>query len=65
MEKMIRTDVNGLVDYLEKTGNKLSKSFIYTLVRKNEIPHIRVGTKIIFDIASIERWLSPEEEKTS
>lgn len=62
---MIRTDVNGLVDYLEKTGNKLSKSFIYTLVRKNEIPHIRVGTKIIFDIASIERWLSPEEEKTS
>lgn len=62
MNQLIRTDVNGLVDYLERTGNKLSKSFIYKLVREKEIPHKRVGSKIIFDIAKIEKWLEPEED---
>ena len=61
MNQLIRTDVNGLVDYLERTGNKLSKSFIYKLAREKEIPHKRVGSKIIFDIATIEKWLEPTE----
>ena len=26
-----------------------------------EIPHKRVGSKIIFDIATIEKWLEPTE----
>lgn len=62
MSQIKRADVNGLVDYLERTGNKLSKSFIYRLVREDRIPHKRIGTKIIFDIATIEKWLSPEKE---
>ncbi|OEH55930.1 hypothetical protein AQ616_19020 [Oceanobacillus sp. E9] len=59
---MKRTDVKGLVEYLENTGNKLSKSFIYKLVKENKIPHKRVGSKIIFDIETIEQWLDPESE---
>lgn len=55
-----RTDVKGLVAYLDETGNKLSKSFIYKLVKQNEIPHKKIGSKIIFDIDTIEKWLSPE-----
>ncbi|SDJ76948.1 helix-turn-helix domain-containing protein [Salimicrobium halophilum] len=60
---MKRTDVKGLVKYLEETGNKLSKSFIYRLVKQNRIPHKKIGSKIIFDIDSIERWLDPESEE--
>ncbi|GAA0434658.1 hypothetical protein GCM10008934_25150 [Virgibacillus salarius] len=59
---MKRTDVKGLVTYLEDTGNKMSKSFIYRLVRENRIPHKKVGSKIIFDIESIEKWLDPESK---
>ncbi|MFD2628753.1 helix-turn-helix domain-containing protein [Oceanobacillus kapialis] len=55
-----RTDVKGLVDYLDQTGNKLSRSFIYRLVKEDEIPHKRVGSKIIFDLNKIEDWLDPE-----
>lgn len=57
-----RTDVNGLVEYLDQTGVKISKSFIYRLVKENRIPHKRIGTKIIFDIDHIEDWLSPQEK---
>lgn len=55
-----RTDVKGLVKYLDDTGAPLSKSYIYRLVKENEIPHKKVGTKIIFDIPTIEKWLEPE-----
>ncbi|MDC3412562.1 helix-turn-helix domain-containing protein [Terrihalobacillus insolitus] len=58
---MKRTDVKGLVEYLDQTGNKLSKSFIYRLVREDRIPHKKIGSKIIFDIDHIEKWLSPEK----
>lgn len=58
---MKRTDVKGLVDYLEQTGQKLSKSLVYRLVKEKRIPHKKVGSKIIFDIETIERWLEPEE----
>jgi len=54
---MKRADINGLIQYLEETGCPLSKSFIYRLVKEEKIPHIRVGSKIIFDIDRIEKWL--------
>lgn len=31
---------------------------IYTMVRENEIPHIRVRRRILFYINSIEEWIS-------
>lgn len=65
MSQIIRTDVNGLIEYLENTGLKLSQSMVYSLVRKNEIPYKKVGGKIIFDIATVERWLEPEEKENA
>lgn len=56
----MRADVKGLIEYLEKTGVSLSKSYIYRLVKENEIPHKRIGSKIIFDIPTIEKWLEPK-----
>lgn len=60
-ERIKRTDVKGLHEYLAQTGVGLSKSFIYRLVQENRIPHIKVGTKIIFDIDQIEEWLQSKE----
>jgi len=61
MTTLIRTDVNGLIEYLDETGVKLSRSLIYKLVKQNKIPHKRVGARIIFDIQQIEDWLKESE----
>lgn len=53
----MRADINGLIKHLEETGCPLSKSFIYRLVKEDRIPHIRIGSKIIFDLNKIEEWL--------
>jgi excisionase family DNA binding protein len=36
---------------------RLGKSTIYSLVQKNEIPHIKVGGKILFERAKIKIWI--------
>lgn len=36
---------------------RLGKSTIYSLVQKNEIPHIKVGGKILFERAKIKVWI--------
>jgi excisionase family DNA binding protein len=44
------------VDELSK-WIKLSKSKIYSLVRTNEIPHSKIGSKILFDKDKIGNWI--------
>ena len=41
-----------LVDYIH-----LAKSTIYKMVRTNTIPHIKKGTRTIFDREQIDRWM--------
>lgn len=36
---------------------KLSKSYLYKLVAKKSIPHIRLGYKIIFNKIAIDDWM--------
>lgn len=35
----------------------LSKSTIYKMVSKNTIPHIKKGTRTIFDRGQIDNWM--------
>ena len=35
----------------------LSKSNVYKKVSKDEIPHIKLGTKTLFDIQQINSWI--------
>lgn len=35
----------------------LSVSYIYKLTSRNEIPFIKVGGKVLFEIEAIESWL--------
>jgi excisionase family DNA binding protein len=45
-------DMNGLEEYIH-----LAKSTIYKKVSRNEIPHMKVGSRTLFDINVIDRWL--------
>lgn len=40
----------------------LSDDFIYILCREKRIPHIKIGSRILFKRASIDEWL---EDKIS
>ena len=42
------------------TYMKLSTSYLYKLVQKKKIPHIRAGYKILFNKADLDKWI---EEK--
>lgn len=45
-------DVPKLVEYIH-----LSKSSIYKLVSQNAIPHIKVGTRTLFEQEQINQWV--------
>lgn len=40
------------------TRLRVSKSMIYLLVERREIPHFRVGKRIVFDESQLEEYLS-------
>lgn len=60
IEKIKRTTLT-----VEETATMLgiSKDLIYTLVRESAIPHVRIGSRILFNAQSIQNWLNEEEKK--
>jgi excisionase family DNA binding protein len=36
---------------------RVSKSQVYTLARKGEIPHVRAGGSVLFPRRQLERWI--------
>jgi excisionase family DNA binding protein len=52
MEEKKFLDVQELTDYIH-----VSKSLIYHMVSKNKIPHIKIGSRTIFDRVQIDQWL--------
>ena len=52
MEKTKFLNVPMLVDYIH-----LRKSTIYKRVSENTIPHIKLGTKTLFEIEQIDKWV--------
>ncbi|WP_336822990.1 hypothetical protein [Sporosarcina sp. USHLN248] len=55
--------VEALSEYLKKNNCPMSKSTIYRLLRKNQIPCRRPTPNIlIFDLKAIDRWLSSDYE---
>jgi len=45
-------DVQNLADYIH-----LSKSCIYKMVSKQSIPHIKLGTRTLFERNQIDSWV--------
>ncbi|CRK83429.1 helix-turn-helix domain-containing protein [Neobacillus massiliamazoniensis] len=40
----------------------VSKDSIYTLVRENSIPYVRVGKRILFRKETIDSWMQMQEK---
>ncbi|MCG5251592.1 MULTISPECIES: helix-turn-helix domain-containing protein [Brevibacillus] len=38
---------------------------IYAMVRKKEIPHFRVRSRIFFRVESIDAWMREQEQKNT
>jgi excisionase family DNA binding protein len=54
--------VANLLLWFNESGIKISKSTLYALIKKDEIPYIRVGAKYLFDIEIVKVWLySPKK----
>lgn len=45
-------DVQELTDYIH-----MSESFVYKKVSQNQIPHIKLGTRTLFERSQIDNWV--------
>jgi excisionase family DNA binding protein len=39
---------------------RLSSSRLYALVKKKEIPHVKIGGKILFDKEKVQNWIETQ-----
>ena len=58
---MKRTTFN-VTEIAEYLG--VSRDLIYTMVSKNEVPHVRLSSRILFKRESIDRWLEELEKRS-
>ena len=52
MEEKRFLDVQELTDYIH-----MSESYVYKMVSKNSIPHIKLGTRTLFERNQIDTWV--------
>ena len=52
MEEKRFLDVQELTDYIH-----MSESYVYKKVSKNQIPHIKLGTRTLFERNQIDKWV--------
>lgn len=51
-----------LSNYLHSVGCPISKSHIYTLMRRRDIPFIKPSERILlFDLDAIDKWIEEKE----
>ena len=43
---------------------RVHTDMIYALVRQKQIPHMRLGNRILFTKESIHKWIQDQEEKS-
>jgi len=52
MEEKRFLDVQELTDYIH-----MSESYVYKMVSKKTIPHIKLGTRTLFERNQIDNWV--------
>jgi len=52
MEEKKFLDVQELTDYIH-----MSESYVYKKVSQNQIPHIKLGTRTLFERNQIDNWV--------
>lgn len=43
---------------------RVHTDMIYTLVRQKQIPHVRLGNRILFTKETIQSWIQDQEDKS-
>lgn len=43
---------------------RVHTDMIYTLVRQKQIPHVRLGNRILFTKETIHSWIQDQEDKS-
>lgn len=51
-----------VVEVAEYLG--ISKDLVYMMVREKQLPHVKLGRRILFKIDSVERWLAALENES-
>lgn len=49
--------LNAAIEFLSNNGFKISRSTIYKLTARNQIPHSKFCNKLVFDQAELETWI--------
>lgn len=57
---MERMTVEELANYIGASTVK-----VYSMVRGNEIPHYKIGSKILFRKSTIDQWIAGQEAKAA
>ena len=55
--KFKKLNLQRAVEFLNNNGFKISRSTIYKLTSKNEIPHSKFCSKLVFDQVELETWI--------
>jgi excisionase family DNA binding protein len=65
-QEAVKRNVLSVKDALTEVfeGN-ISQFKLYEMVRKNEIPHVRIGSKILFRRDVLEGWMCDQEAQSS
>jgi len=64
MEQNIGREVLDVKGVKEFFGGEFSEWTIYNLVRRKEIPHIRVGKRVLFRRQTLIKWLASKEAES-
>ncbi|MUG43449.1 helix-turn-helix domain-containing protein [Paenibacillus woosongensis] len=57
---MERMTVEEMAKYIGASAVK-----VYAMVRANEIPHYKIGAKILFRKSTIDQWIAEQEAQAS
>lgn len=52
-----KLNLRNAIEFLNSNGFNISKSTIYKLTSKNEIPHSKFCSKLVFDQVELETWI--------
>ena len=46
-------------------NNTISQEMLYVLVRQKKIPHVRLGSRILFDEDALQHWWDEQLQKST
>jgi excisionase family DNA binding protein len=46
-------------------NNTISEEMLYKLVRQKKIPHVKLGSRILFDEDTLQQWWQEQQEQST